>query len=118
MSFLKSLYNNSKDGLRTALVAAAVMVLCLFCLYVIEQVDQLSMRLRMAEGQIETVRLIQENNREIIRITEEFNDVQQLRLEQMHSTELERGFRLSLLDHQTSHLMRYVQATHACFFGE
>lgn len=115
MSLLKALYENVKTGLRPTFYAAISVFLCLLFIYSYEQFDHLRMKIDLVETRVETVRETQVVQERVIRETEESNSLHSLRLDQIDHLELRQGHRLSLMDHDQSHLMRYVQAAHACF---
>ena len=88
MSLLKALYENVKSGLRPTFYAAISVFLCLLFIYSAEQFDRLRMRIELVETRVETVHEVQEVQERVIRDTEESNDVQSLRLDQIDSLEL------------------------------
>ena len=99
---IKSVFHHSKDGLRIALVAAAIIVLCIIGLYSIEQIDHIVVRLDVVESRLDQMETMQQQQ-ELLSLRGDIDDIQNLRLDQTGAEDLVQDFVLSsMLDYKVN----------------
>lgn len=97
------------------LIAAFLLVVCMFLLWSFEQVDQLVVRLELAEQQLEVMKDSQAQQEELLQNAISAGEMRNLKLDQIESQGLNRDFRIAWIGQRLVLVEHDVMAAHSCF---